>query len=122
MQEIAEFDTIKKLSDIIAKTVKPLQIYLFGSFATGHQNAESDYDFFIIVDNNVNTDDIRFIAGKALWGKRNRPIDILVSTKKRFEYYKQDSFRVEYDVVREGVLLYERKKKGYKNVQSRIRI
>ena len=44
MKEIAEFDTIKKLSDIIAKAVKPLQIYLFGSFARNEQKESSDVD------------------------------------------------------------------------------
>lgn len=118
MKEIAEFDTIKKLSDIIAKAVKPLQIYLFGSFAKGQQNNHSDYDFFVVVDNKANTDDVYFTASEALWEKRNRPVDILVSTQKKFEYYKQDNFRVESDVMRDGVLLYERENEGVKNVQS----
>ena len=88
MQKIAEFHKIKLLSETIAKAVKPLQIYLFGSFAKGQQNNHSDYDFFVVVDNKANTDDVYFTASEALWGKRNRPVDILVSTQKKFEYYK----------------------------------
>ena len=118
MKEIAEFDTIKKLSDIIAKAVKPLQIYLFGSFATGQQNAESDYDFFIILKDNEDTNIAYSVICKAIRGKRYRPVDILVSTQKKFEYYKQDNFRVESDVVRDGVLLYKRENERVKNVQS----
>lgn len=34
------------------ETLNPNKVYLFGSFARGTENKESDYDFYIIMDKN----------------------------------------------------------------------
>ena len=41
---------INELTNSFVKDLMPIRIYLFGSFAEGKQNADSDFDFYIIVD------------------------------------------------------------------------
>jgi uncharacterized protein len=43
--------TIQEAIQIVAKTAKPKQIILFGSYATGNTHEGSDLDFLIIKDN-----------------------------------------------------------------------
>ena len=44
MQEINE------LKDSFVDNILPLKIYLFGSMAEGKGNEDSDFDFYIVVD------------------------------------------------------------------------
>ena len=42
-----------KLKRVLILSIKPLKIYLFGSFANGTYTEESDFDFYIIVSDEV---------------------------------------------------------------------
>ena len=44
---------MKKLKEQFISQLKPLKIYLFGSFADGTYTEESDFDFYIIVSDEV---------------------------------------------------------------------
>lgn len=103
---IAEYSEIKTLADAMAAAVKPQRIYLFGSFAKGLQNEHSDYDFYIVMDDATYSSDVVLKARKALWGKRKRPVDVLVSSEERFNANKSEMFSVERDVATEGVVVY----------------
>lgn len=106
MSEIAEFAEIKKLSGLIAEAVKPQKIYLFGSFVRGEQNYHSDYDFYVVVDDDADTNDLTLKAYRAIRGQRKRPVDVLVGTRHKFEEGKTNAWAVERDIVKEGVMVY----------------
>lgn len=44
---------IEELKEQFISQLKPLKIYLFGSFADGTYTEESDFDFYIIVSDEV---------------------------------------------------------------------
>ena len=46
-------EEIEELKEQFISQLKPLKIYLFGSFADGTYNEESDFDFYIIVSDEV---------------------------------------------------------------------
>ena len=97
---------INELTNSFVKDLMPIRIYLFGSFAEGKQNADSDFDFYIIVDDSVK--DIPAETTKAYRSIRRtkqRPVDILVGTRSRFEARKNIP-SVENEVFQKGVLLY----------------
>lgn len=99
---------IEELKDSFVKDLMPLRIYLFGSFAEGRQTADSDYDFYIVVDNSQK--DMLGLTTKAyrsIRHKKKRPVDIIVNTAERFESKKASPVSVEGEVVKKGVLLYE---------------
>lgn len=85
----------------------PLKIYLFGSFAEGKQNEDSDFDFYIVV-NDSEKDMIKLTstAYKSIRHKQKRSVDIIVNTKNTFENRIKNSISVEHEVAEKGVLLY----------------
>ena len=98
---------IDELKNQFIKHLSPLRIYLFGSFANGTNNENSDLDFYIVVDDNVSDlVEITANAYKAIRETKQRPVDIIVGTKGRFEERKE-LLSVENEVYKKGVLLYE---------------
>ena len=99
-------EEIMSLKDRIVEQLSPLKIYLFGSFADGTSKEDSDYDFYIIVeDSKTDWYDQTLQAYKAIRPVRTRPVDILVGTNSAFERRKQHP-SIEQEVYQKGVLLY----------------
>ena len=99
-------DEIESLKNKFVEQLNPIGVYLFGSFANGTARADSDFDFYIVVDDNEK--DLPAVAAsayKAIRHVKQRPVDILVGTKSRFEERK-NQYTVENEVFRKGVLLY----------------
>ena len=97
---------IEELKNCFVRQLSPLRVYLFGSFAEGRQNDDSDYDFYIVV--NDDTKDIISTTAQAYKSVRRaktRPVDIVVGTSSRFESRKGIP-SLESEVYRNGVLLY----------------
>jgi predicted nucleotidyltransferase len=110
--KIAASTEIEAVKHIILETVDCEQIYLFGSYAYGTPNKDSDYDFYVVLkDGNENP----LIAGENIfWNlrniKRKTPVDILTEHISRFNERAQ--FNTLENVVRnEGVVLYDRNKR-----------
>ncbi len=98
---------IEELKNSFVKDLLPIKIYLFGSFAEGKPNADSDFDFYIVVDDSrKDLLDLTTKAYKSIRHKRKRPVDIIVNTSERFESKKASPLSVEGEVARKGVLLY----------------
>ncbi len=101
-----QINEIEELKDSFVQHLNPERIYLFGSFATGDQTEDSDYDFYIVVKDNVNNiADLTTRAYKAIRHIKRRPVDILVGTSKRFDERKK-MLTVEREVDEKGVLIY----------------
>ena len=102
-------ENIMEIIKCFVEKLKPVKIFLFGSFAAGTDNKESDFDFYIVVDDNRNVADVSTEAYKAIRYLRKRPVDIVVGTKTRFDKYSNsnDTLYVEGEVARNGKLLYE---------------
>ncbi len=84
----------------------PIKIYLFGSFAEGKNTSDSDFDFYIVVkDDVVDLASMATLAYKSIRNIKQRPVDILVGTETRFEQRKQ-FLSVEKKVFEKGILLY----------------
>lgn len=99
---------IEELKNCFMKELLPFRIYLFGSFAEGKENADSDYDFYIVVDDSKkNMLDLTVRAYRSIRHKRKRPVDIIVNTKSRYESRIDIPLSVEKQVANKGVLLYE---------------
>lgn len=93
------------IEKLIAK-LAPRKIYLFGSFANGTANEESDFDFYIIVkDGTENLMDLTVEAYRAIREVRSRAVDIIIGTEGRFESRK-NRMSIENEVANKGVLLY----------------
>ena len=98
---------LEVLKDCFVKQLSPLKVYLFGSCAEGTDKPDSDFDFYIIVDDSQKDMlGLTAKAYKAIRHKQKRSVDIIVNTEKTFEDRKEKIASVESEVVQKGVLLY----------------
>ena len=110
IEDKASVENIQELAQQFVKTVNPLKVILFGSFAKGSYNADSDYDFYLVVDDNRNVAETTREAHRASINIKNRPVDIVVGTNSRFEKKRNASYSqmVEREVEEYGILLYNK--------------
>ena len=97
---------IRRITDAIVKQISPVYIYLFGSYAEGRQSEDSDFDFYIVVNDDAeNIADLTASAYKAIRSIRTRAVDIVIGTMNRFEQRRLMS-GIEQEVYRKGMFLY----------------
>ena len=100
-----ELDIIK---DGILQTVSAEAIYLFGSYAYGTPNEDSDLDIYVVVPDN--TDDLsELFADIRGWTrhKRTLPMDLLLGRSGVFNRRKHGP-TLERVVAQKGIPIYER--------------
>ena len=103
-------DWAKKCATSFAKVLNPKKIYLFGSRARGDYNKNSDYDFYVIMDDSKKLDGMESVKAKmALFDiGYKHPVDVIVNTESAFFENSNNIAFVDYHVKREGVILYEK--------------
>jgi predicted nucleotidyltransferase len=95
------------LKNQFIKQLSPIRIYLFDSFADGTNTDDSDFDFYIVVDDKI-TDLVGAAASayKAIRLTKQRPVNIIVGTESQFNKQKE-IISLEKEVAEKGILLYE---------------
>lgn len=100
-------DELNTLKDIIIKTIPVGRIFLFGSYADGKPNIDSDLDIYVVMSDNAKIKEIdamRLIR-KAIRDKKTMPVDIVVSKENKFNQRKS-SITIERQIEQSGILLY----------------
>ncbi|MBI4994147.1 nucleotidyltransferase domain-containing protein [Candidatus Peregrinibacteria bacterium] len=96
---------IKELTLKIADSFQPEKIILFGSFAWGKPNENSDVDLFIIKETDRSTRDVaREIDGSIF--PRPFPLDIVVYKPKQVEQRRENNDFFIKDILTKGKILY----------------
>ena len=96
---------IKKL----VREIKPKKIILFGSYARGDFNKDSDLDLFIITDGKASSRIMRRKAEALLWGRRF-PLDMIVRKPEEVDWnFKAKNPFYLYHIFKDGKVLYEKK-------------
>ena len=100
---------IKAITEIIKATVDCEKIYLFGSYAYGEPNEDSDLDFYVVIPDDADRPiEIKHKIRKNLTvSMESTPVDIIATRSSRFADLSVLP-SMERKIVREGVLLYER--------------
>lgn len=99
-----------KISDIVKKIVSgynPDKIILFGSYATGNPNEDSDLDLFVIKETDLPRPQRTVQVRKMIYGSMV-PIDLIVYTPKEIDESRNNRFGFVYEVLNKGKILYER--------------
>ena len=99
-----------KISEIINKIVlgyNPDKIILFGSYAAGNPNDDSDLDLFVIKESDLPRPQRTVQVRKMLYGSMI-PIDLIVYTPQEINDSKENKFSFVYKVLSTGKTLYER--------------
>jgi uncharacterized protein len=99
---------IQWVVDRLVESLEPEKIILFGSYAYGKPNVDSDVDLLIVKDSDERPTILTGNAYRAIWGK-TFPMDILVRTPQWIEQRLEigDSFIQE--IVGRGRVIYDRK-------------
>ena len=98
---------LTEISQIIADTVPVETIYLFGSYAYGTPNKDSDVDLYIVFKDEMEMRELEAIdaINMAIYPVKNMPMDILGLKQNRFNAMKLYA-TLERKIAREGVKLY----------------
>lgn len=100
-------EIIETVKNRLVNTYNPRALYLFGSFAWGTPDEQSDLDLLVVIDSSDEKPYKRILKGiDALTGLRIAK-DILVYTKDEFEELASDVSTLCYKIKQEGVKLYE---------------
>lgn len=100
---------LKGITQKVAKRYKPEKIYLFGSFAWGKPNYDSDVDLLIIKKTKKDFLQRNFAVRKIIDGVI--PVDILVRTPKEIEKRLSLGDLFYQNIIEKGKCLYEKSKK-----------
>ena len=99
-------DKISEIVGKIASGYNPEKIILFGSYANGNPDENSDLDLFIIKETNLSRPERTVQVRKMLYGARI-PIDLIVYTPKEIEESRDNIFSFVHEVLNTGKTLYE---------------
>ena len=109
MNHIEEIkDDLETLKQIILEKVPTDQIWLFGSYAYGTPNKDSDIDIYIVMKDDAQMrelDAMDEVYGGQFDRRMLKPVDVLALKRSRFDY-RAENFSMERKIKKEGVLLY----------------
>jgi len=97
---------LELITAAIKANTTPESIYLFGSYANGIPNSDSDIDIYVVVpDSETDTIELNAKIRTDLSAKKMMPIDLLIGKKSVFENRK-NRLTLEKVIAKEGVKIY----------------
>jgi predicted nucleotidyltransferase len=101
-------DLIQQIADRIVTHVEPDKVVLFGSWAWGEPDADSDLDILVVKESSLRRDK-RAREVRQLFASRRFPLDVVVYTPHEVEQcLRMKGSFVKY-ILDQGRVLYERK-------------
>ena len=90
----------------LAETYNPLTIYLFGSYAWGTPNEDSDLDFLVVLDDDVKLNLALQIKGKYALKNIDVSTDIILNHQLFFKERAEHPSTLQHKIIKEGKLVY----------------
>jgi len=99
--------TAKTKREIVSRLqqAQPHKIYLFGSYATGSANRDSDIDLLLLKES-ISSRSKEMVEARNLLGGLNQAFDVLVATPEEFEFYRHEAGSVYREISERGTLIY----------------
>jgi predicted nucleotidyltransferase len=98
---------VNQISSILVSGIGAEQVYLFGSYAQGTPNINSDIDVFVVADlSKKRKIEITQQARRLLLKKVYMPVDILVCDRNDFNNRKSNQTTFEFMIATEGIKIY----------------
>ena len=101
-------EIIQEVTRRLVAVYNPVEIYLFGSYAWGKPDEDSDLDLLIVVEGSADVRHRRSIPGSRSLRGMMVPKDIMVYTIKEFDRSSADQSSICYKIRRQGKVLYAR--------------
>ena len=99
---------IDEMTRRLVAEFQPEQVILFGSHTWGTPDDDSDVDLMVIVSNSDQSAHQRMVRALHCLSAIEGPKDVLVKTRAEFDFYRDVRASLEYKIVNEGKVLYER--------------
>jgi len=95
------------IKENVLKTVPAEAIYLFGSYAYGTPNKDSDLDIYVVIPDTIQENPLNVSAEIriALYKKLGMPMDLMVGKSSIFKR-RSEGPTLQRTIARDGVLLY----------------
>jgi predicted nucleotidyltransferase len=100
-------ELIETVKSRLINVYNPKTIYLFGSFAWGKTDEQSDLDMLVIIEKSDEKPYKRSIKGIGSLSGLKIAKDIIVCTRDEFEELSSDVSTLCYKIKQEGIKLYE---------------
>lgn len=100
-------DQLPEITKRIVDLIQPDKIILFGSYARGDYDQDSDIDLLVVVEGVASTRVESNRIRQALRGLLS-PVDVIVATPDQIERYKDSIGMIYRSVLREGKVIYDR--------------
>jgi len=100
-------DLLETIKNHLIETYKPLRIFLFGSYAWGEPNNESDIDIAVIISStDLNMAD-RVRQGLSKLWNMPIPIDLLIYTETEIADKMSYHSTLQFKIINSGIKIYE---------------
>lgn len=106
MRELTE-ELLDQIKARIVKAIEPDMIYLFGSYAMGQADEDSDLDLLVVVADTEESPREIALRGRAGLRGLMFPVDIIVCTQSELKKWADVKCTLIYTVTRKGRLIYE---------------
>ncbi|MEI7990054.1 MAG: nucleotidyltransferase domain-containing protein [Chloroflexota bacterium] len=108
-ESVSYLQLLPEITRRILSVSRPQKIILFGSYARGDYNTDSDLDLLVILEGiespRVESNRLRRVLRGLL-----APVDILVATPEQIERHRQTIGLIYRPALEEGKIIYERPK------------
>lgn len=98
--------TIENVKNKLIELYKPLEIYLFGSYAWGYPDEESDLDLLIVIDDYKDTRHKMLVEGHLALSNFRLSKDLLLYNKQEFYENSEDITTLCHKVKHQGKKIY----------------
>ncbi len=97
---------IEEVKNRLIKTYNPIAIYLFGSYAWGKPDEESDLDLLIVVEDFKKDWYHDLVEGHKSLSGMSIPKDLMLYNEEQFNEASQDKTTFCYKIVKKGKKIY----------------
>ena len=99
-------ETLRRLTELLARAAKPKYIILFGSRVRDEASEDSDFDVMVVETEVANRGKEMVRLGRLL-RSLDVSVDLLVVSADMFEYWRDTPGNVYFEAASEGRMLYE---------------
>lgn len=101
-------ELIDQVKQRLVQTYNPLEIYIFGSYAWGCPDQESDLDVLVVLEKYDRNRHTMLVQGHKALVDLDISKDILLLDKQEFDNYSADHRRIYYKIKLKGKKIYAR--------------
>lgn len=100
---------LQEMTRRLVNEFDPEQVILFGSYAWGKPNQDSDVDLMVIVSESDETEYQRMVRGLHALRDKIVPTDVFIKTRAEFDRYKEVYASLECLIAEQGIVLYDQR-------------